>query len=105
MNKWSVAALLLSAIKIAHAAEAVIIGEGHLLNAPDYVELSILVDSKCYPTAAEARKINDDASRKIVDFLNTKLQKKDNYNSVTSSGGYTSSYQNYYQDKYLCQIT
>lgn len=107
MKKCSVAALMTSLIVPInlYGAEAIIIGQGELRSAPDYVELSILVDSKCYNTVAEARKVNDDASRKIVDFLNTKITKKDAYNSVVTTGGFTSAYQTYYQNKYFCENT
>jgi uncharacterized protein YggE len=105
MNKWPVTALLISWVPIGFSAEAILTGQGQVLSAPDYVELTILVDSKCYGSVDEARKINDTATRKIVDFLNDKLEKKDTYNAVTSYGGYTLPYQTYYQDKYFCQDT
>lgn len=104
MNKFSTA-LLISWAPIGLCAEAIIIGEGHVLSSPDYIELSILIDSKCYATPNQARKVNDEAARKIVDFLNGKIKKKDNYNTVISTGGYTQPYQTYYQDKYFCQDT
>jgi len=106
MKICSVAALMTSFIPmVLYGAEAVIMGQGQVRSAPDYVELSIMVDSKCYSTPAEARKVNDDASRKIVDFLNTKITKKDAYNSVVTTGGFTSAYQTYYQNKYFCENT
>lgn len=97
--------LLLSWAPFGYSAEALIIGEGQVESAPDYVELSIQVQSQCYPTAEDARKINDTAAKKIVDFLNSKIKKKDSYNFVASSGGYTLPFQYYYQNKYLCQNT
>lgn len=87
------------------AAEALLSGEGQVLTEPDYVEMIITVESKCYPTPEEASKQNDAAARKIVDFLNTKISQKDAYNRVVSQGGVTSSYQNYQRDKVLCQNT
>ncbi|MBI2790944.1 MAG: SIMPL domain-containing protein [Gammaproteobacteria bacterium] len=105
MNKWSVTAILISWVSIGNAAEAMITGVGHVKSSPDYIELNILVDSKCYSTPSDARKINDEAARKIVDFLNSKIKKKDNYNTVISTGGYTQPYQTYYQDKYFCKDT
>ena len=105
MKKWPVAALLISWIPLSFGADALITGEGQVRSTPDFVELSIVIESKCYPTPGDARKFNDEAARKIVDFLNTKVKKKDIYNSVVSSGGYTLPYQTYYQDKVLCQNT
>ena len=105
MYKYWVPALLLSYFNISFAAEAILIGEGQVISSPDYVEMSIIVDSKCYPTPGDARKVNDEASRKIVDFLNTKIKKKDAYNIVVSTGGFTLPYQTYYQERYLCQNT
>lgn len=105
MYKKAVIFCLLCIPGLGNSAEAILVGEGEVLSSPDYVTLSIIVDSKCYPTPAEARKVNDDAARKIVDFLNTKIKNKDAYNTVVSNGGYTSAYQTYYKDKMLCQNT
>jgi uncharacterized protein YggE len=49
--------------------------------------------------------VNDAAARRIVDFLNTKIKKKDAYNRVVATGGFTSPYQTYYQNKYFCEDT
>jgi len=105
MQKLAVAALVFSWAPLGYCAQALISGQGQVLSSPDYVELSILVDSKCYSTPDDARQVNDEASRKIVDFLNAKIKKKDNYNIVISTGGYTLPYETYYQDKFLCQNT
>lgn len=106
MKKCSVAALIISGVPFyANGAEALIVGQGQVRSSPDFVELSITVDSKCYPSIADARKVNDEAARKIVDFLNGKIKKKDAYNTVVTSGGYTSAYQTYYQNKYFCEDT
>ena len=78
---------------------------GQVRSAPDYVELTISVESKCYPTPGDARKVNDESARKIVDFLNGKIKKKDPYNTVISTGGYTSPYQTWYEDKRFCENT
>jgi uncharacterized protein YggE len=90
---------------IAWGAQAVMSGQGRVLASPDYVELGIQVESKCFSTPAEARKANDEAAKKIVDFLNTKIKKDNHYNKVVSLGGYTNAYQQYYQDKILCPNT
>jgi uncharacterized protein YggE len=105
MNKWLAAALLISWVPIGNSAEAIITGVGHVKSSPDYIELNILIDSKCYASPNEARKVNDESARKIVDFLNEKIKKKDNYNTVISTGGYTQPYRTYYQDKYFCEDT
>ncbi len=99
---------LMGVCSTAFGAEAVIMGQGRVLANPDYVELGIQVESKCYSHPAEARKANDEAARKIVDFLNTKINKinkENNHNKVISLGGYTSAYQQYYQDKIVCPNT
>lgn len=105
MNKKLCTALLLGWIPFSYAAEAVITGEGKVTSLPDYVELTITVDSLCYPSANDARMVNDEAARKIVDFLNAKIQKKDLYNTVISTGGFTVPYRYYYQDRFLCDNT
>lgn len=105
MKKNIISVILISWMQISLGAEALLTGQGQVISSPDYVELNITIDSKCYPSPLDARKINDDAARKIVDFLNTKIKKKDLYNSVVSAGGYTLPYQTYYQDKYLCLNT
>lgn len=105
MKKYFAAVLLMSLCPLGYTADAMIIGEGKVLSFPDYVEITIQIDSKCYPLAQDARKINDEATRKITDFLNSKIEKKDNYNSVSTSGGYTAPYTTYYQDKLLCENT
>ena len=105
MKKCSVAAALILLPFVANGAEAVITGQGQVRSAPDYVELTISVESKCYPTPGDARKVNDDSSRKIVDFLNGKIKKRDPYNTVISTGGYTSAYQTWYEDKRFCENT
>lgn len=97
--------LLLSWQPIIYAGEAVLSGQAYVLSEPDYVELYITVESKCYPTVIEATQINDESAKNIVDFLNTKLDKKDEYNKVVTNGGYTLPYQTYYQDKFFCQDT
>lgn len=86
-------------------AQAVMTGQGRVLASPDYVEVVIQVESKCYNTPAEARTANDDAARKIVDFLNSKVKKDNHYSKVISLGGYTNPYQMYHQDKILCPNT
>lgn len=96
---------LLGASTSAWAAQAVMSGQGRVLANPDYVELGIQVESKCYATPAAARKANDEAAKQIVDFLNTKTKKDNHYNKVVSLGGYTNPYQTYYQDKILCPNT
>ena len=96
---------LLSYFNVAQAAQAIMTGQGRVLANPDYIELGIQVESKCYATPAEARKANDAAARKIVDFLNTKVKQDNHYNKVISLGGYTNPYQMYYQDKILCPNT
>lgn len=90
---------------MAIGAEAVMTGQGRVLASPDYVEVAIQVESKCYNKPSDARVANDDAARKIVDFLNTKVKKDNHYNKVISLGGYTNPYQMYYQDKILCPNT
>ncbi len=105
MKKWTVVALIGCWLSTSYAAQATITGQGEVLSYPDYVELSIVVDSKCYASPSDARKINDESARKIVDFLNGKVKNKDEYNTVISNGGYTSPYQTYYENKYLCQNT
>jgi uncharacterized protein YggE len=96
---------LLGIANLAFGAQAVMTGQGRVLASPDYVELVIQVESKCYNKPADARKANDEAARKIVDFLNTKIKKDNHYNKVISLGGYTNPYQMYYQDKILCPNT
>ncbi len=96
---------LLSFSTVTMAAQAVMTGQGRVLASPDYVEVVIQVESKCYNKPADARAANDDAARKIVDFLNTKVKKDNHYNKVISLGGYTNPYQMYYQDKILCPNT
>lgn len=105
MNKGLVLGLLGCFVATAHGAEAVLFGEGEVIAPPDYVEMTITVNSKCYATPDEARQQTDAASRKIVDFLNTKIKKKDAYNTVITQGGLTSSYQNYQRNKAYCQNT
>lgn len=105
MYKWSVPALLLSWVGTTFGAEALIIGQGHVLSDPDYIELNITVDSKCYASPEDARKVNDEAARNIVNFLNSKIKVKTTYNTVISTGGYTMPYETYYQNKYYCQNT
>jgi uncharacterized protein YggE len=105
MYKQAAFTFLLTATPLCFAAEATIVGQGETKSLPDYVELTITIESKCYPTPDAAKKVNDTSARKIVDFLNTKIKKKDAYNNVIASGGYTSAYQNFYQDKYYCLNT
>ncbi|MBS0290148.1 MAG: SIMPL domain-containing protein [Proteobacteria bacterium] len=104
MNKYLLV-FLLSWPSFVMSAQALLMGQGQALSAPDYVEISIVVDSKCYATPDDARKINDKAAKEIVDFLNSKIKQKNEYNTVISTGGYTQPYQTYYQDKYWCQNT
>lgn len=105
MYKLSGIAFLISLSTSAYSAEALLSGEGQVQSAPDFVEITLSVDSKCYATPGDARKVNDEASRKIVDFLNSKIQNKNNYNNVITTGGYTLPYQNYYRDKIVCLNT
>lgn len=86
-------------------AQAYIMGQGRVLSTPDYVELGIQVQSQCYSTPKEAREANDDAARKIVDFLNEKINGEGYYNKVISEGGFTQAYSTYHREKVLCQNT
>lgn len=105
MYKPTMFLLLICGSQLTHAGEALIAGQGQVTSVPDYVEINITVDSKCYATPAEASKANDEAARKIVDFLNNKVKRKDQYNKVISNGGYTSPFQVYVHDKILCPNT
>lgn len=89
----------------AWGTQAVIAGEGRILATPDYVELEIQVDSRCYAQPGEARKANDKAAKNIVDFLKKKLKQDNYYNKVISLGGYTYPYQSYDQNKIVCPHT
>ncbi len=87
------------------AGEALISGQGQVLSDPDFVTLSINVSSVCYNSPEEARTANDNAARKIVDYLNTTLDSKDFYNRVVATGGYTSGYQSYRNNQVYCKNT
>lgn len=105
IKKCTFFAILLSCSQSSFGAEAVLVGEGEVLGAPNTVTLTISVDSKCYSTPSDAREKNDQATRKIVDFLNTKIKKKDAYNAVVVNGGYTSNYQTYFRNEIYCSDT
>ena len=90
---------------LGYSAQASITGEGRVLSAPDYVELSINVQSSCYATPDAAREANDKAASEIVRYLNSKIKDNGFYNKVISEGGYTQTYQTYYRDKILCENT
>lgn len=105
MKKY-LALLLMVTSPSVFAASAMLSGIGRVLSEPDYVELSIQVQSKCYSTPKDARQANDDAARKIVDFLNKKIQGSESYyNKVITLGGYTSPFQVYHRNKILCENT
>lgn len=104
MRQWIAFPLLLVATHT-WAAEAVLSGQGKVLSAPDYVELNIQVQSLCYSSPDEARKVNDESARKIVSFLNTKVKGEGYYNKVITLGGYTQPYQSYQQNRIVCEGT
>ncbi len=104
MNKL-LALTLMIVMPTVFAGEARLTGSGRVLSEPDYVELSIQVQSKCYPTPKKAREANDEAARAIVDFLNKHIQGEGYYNKVITTGGYTSPFQVYHRDRILCEQT
>lgn len=104
MMKWSAWAILLVP-SLACAAQALIMGEGRMLSTPDFVELGIEVQSRCYSTPKDAREANDEAASKIVSYLNKHIQGEGYYNKVISEGGYTQPYSTYHRDKVLCENT
>jgi len=103
--RFFLATLLLGYLPVGWCADVVLTGQGQVSSPPDYVEMMIVVDAKCYATPAKASAVNDEFSRIIVDFLNTKIKKRDRYNNVIATGGFTLPYQNYQKDKLLCENT
>ena len=104
MIKWSAWALLLVPT-LSYGAQALIMGEGRVLSTPDYVELGIQVQSRCYSTPKEAREANDEAASKIIAYLNKQIQGEGFYNKVVSEGGYTQPYSTYHRNQVLCENT
>lgn len=104
MKKYIVLILSLASFSC-NAAEALLAGQGRVLSEPDYVSLSIQVQSKCYNTPQEAREANDKSARTIVDFLNKHVKEGGYYNKVITNGGYTNPFQVYHRNKILCENT
>jgi hypothetical protein len=81
------------------------LGEGEVKAAADYVSLSIGVHADCQLTPEEAQKAGDQVAVQINKYLE-KLKKASDPNfKIIIDGGYTSSYQRYFENKTLCDKT
>jgi uncharacterized protein YggE len=86
------------------ASEVLLTGVGRVLSRPDYVEMTLQVQSLCYDTPEQAMQSSDKVASKLVAFLNQNINRNDYYNQVVSAGGFTGPYQDYSQNK-VCQNT
>lgn len=85
----------------AFASEAYFVGTGTVSSTPDYVELSIYVNSECYKSTSLARQATDNVASEIVNFLKMRIKNTGDFkNKIITNGGYTQPFSKYINNQH-----
>jgi hypothetical protein len=84
-------AMLLSPAIFAGSGVAKLGGTASVSNRPEFVTVSIMVKSQCYPTSHAARLANDEIVSRIQNKLSVFVS-KNGIDGLSTSGGFTASY-------------
>lgn len=81
------------------------LGRAIIKTKPDFVDVAFTVQSECQATPLEAQKATDDIVKNVHDYLISFKDEKDEHFKIIVSGGYTSDFSRWHQNRQLCLNT
>jgi hypothetical protein len=79
------------------AGKASFTGQGHISNPPQYVEVKVQINSKCFNDINEAREATNHAATRVLDLFRTITDPTNPRDSAHTNGGTTSYSQGHYK--------
>jgi uncharacterized protein YggE len=80
-------------------------GVGQVKTKPDFIKVTFVVQSECYPAPLEATNATDEVVKKIDNYLQKLKNKGDEHFKILVDGGYTSTFSRWHKDRELCRNT